>query len=138
MSNVATFVLRDERDRQFAIRAVERCPLGKAVVIGPPKRSVEQNRRLHSQLNAIIEAKTEIAGREWDITSWREIMMILYIAAKEEEETGTMVDLGGRLAVIGRRRTSDLNTTEFAEFMEFVTSWIDERQIPWEELGPAL
>jgi hypothetical protein len=93
----ATFQLASERDRDFAIRLIQRTPLdGKnEVVIRRIKRTTKQERRMRSMIKAIMEAKATWAGREWDSGNWRAILISAYLTEKKQE-TGTIVEgMGG-------------------------------------------
>jgi hypothetical protein len=136
----ATFQLASERDRDFAIRLIQRTPLdGKnEVVIRRIKRTTKQERRMRSMIKAIMEAKATWAGREWDSGNWRAILISAYLTEKKQE-TGTIVEgMGGEFLVLGQRRGSDLDVDEWGEMMVSTLAWMDKNGIEWKELeAPA-
>lgn len=141
MSGTQTYILREERDRRFAIVAVQRAPLGMAVEIKKPKRSTEQNRRLWAMLSAIAgdpdsNSAPRWAGRTWDTEDWKDILLHAYLTDKRPERAGTMVPgLNGGVVVLGRVGTSDLTTEQFSEFMDMIVAWMDQHSPPiiWAE-----
>ena len=89
----ATYILKEERDRRFALVAVQRAPLGMAVEIKKPKRSTEQNRRRWAMLAAIAgepdsNSAPRWAGRTWDAEDWKDIQShYLQQNAKNKEQS---------------------------------------------------
>lgn len=133
MSQQATFLLREERDRQFALKAVQRAPIGKEVIVRNPRRTTKQERRLRSMIKAIMGAGKEWGGRQWDSDNWREILISAYLTGKKRE-TGTVIEgMEGEFLIVGRRRGSELDTTEFGELMDLTLAWIDLNGVEWAE-----
>ena len=85
-----TFVLRDERDRRLALRAVQLAPFKMQVRISRPDRTSEQNRKCWLMLGAIVKAGIEIGERTWDEEDWYEILASSYLRQKGLE-TGKLV-----------------------------------------------
>ncbi len=133
----ATYLLKEERDRQFAIRAVTNAPLGMEVVVKNPTRTPAQNRRLFSMLSAIEKSGKELGGREWAIEDWYDILWSAFLREKKME-TGTMVvGIHDEFLVLGRFRPSKLDREKFGEFMESVSAYMAHNGIHWDEKAPV-
>ena len=132
---VATFVMRGERDRDFALRFVQRLPLDSKneVVIRRVRRSKKQERRFRSMAKAIMDAGKTFGGREWDSDNWRRIFISAYLTEKGEE-VGTVVEgMEGEFLVLGDRRGSDLSVDEWNEMMAYMEVWMAKNGVVWEE-----
>lgn len=132
MSRPSTYILREPRDRAFAIRAVQLAPVGMAVVIDYPKRSNEQNRRLWSMLQAIADSNLTFDGDTLDAEEWKDVLGSAWLKAKGRETGRLRKGLEGEPVVLGRFSSSKLSTKDFAEFSESVLAFIDTRGIHWE------
>lgn len=130
---VQTYVLRDERDRYFATRAVERAPLGLAVVIDHPKRTVDQNRRLWSMLQAIADSDTLFDGDKLEADEWKDVLGSAWLKVKGRETGRVRRGLEGEPVVIGGFSSSKLSTKDFAEFTDSILAFIDTNGIVWAE-----
>jgi hypothetical protein len=130
---VQTFILRSDRDRYFAVRAVERASAGLAVVIDHPKRTTEQNRRLWSMLQAIADSDTTFDGDQLDAEEWKDVLGSAWLKMKGRETGRLRKGLEGEPVVLGRFSSSKLNTKDFAEFTTSVLAFIDTRGIHWAE-----
>ena len=126
-----TWHLVSARNRHFAKQAIDRAPENWECVIKPPKRSLEQNRRLHSMLNAIIAHRVKWAGKEWDIDSWRHIFLSAWFIEKQDEPPTAIPGLAGEFVMFHRASTTTLTTAEFGELMAYIESKIAEWAVPW-------
>lgn len=130
---IATYTLRTDRDRAFAILAVQRATLGQEVVIREPKRSTEQNKRLWSMLGAIVAAKKTLAGREWQAEDWKELLLSAFLRERKMETGVPVMGLSGEYVVLGRLSSSNLTVEQFGDFMASVEAWLANNGIPWGE-----
>lgn len=135
MTATATFPMLGERDKQFALRYIEKLPLdGKnEVIVRRIRRTTKQERRLRSMIKAIMDAETEFGGRTWESDDWREILLSAYFTEKRQEHGIVLEGMGGEFLILGRRRGSDLDVEEFGELMTMTLAWIDQHGIVWEE-----
>lgn len=135
MIRTATFPMLGERDKEFALRYIGKLPLdGKTeVIVRRIRRTTKQERRLRSMIKAIMDADTEFGGRTWESDDWREILLSAYFTEKRQEHGVVLEGIGGEFLILGRRRGSDLDISEFGELMDMTIAWIDEHQIPWTE-----
>ena len=128
-----TFVLRDERDRRLALRAVQLAPFKMQVRISRPDRTSEQNRKCWLMLGAIVKAGIEIGERTWDEEDWYEILASSYLRQKGLE-TGKLVQgLEGEMLTLGRIRPSKFTTEQFAEFLSVIEHFMATKGV---ELPP--
>ncbi len=133
---VSTFILRDERDRRFALVAVQRAPLGMQVRVSKPDRTGEQNRRCWLMLTAIAKAGIEIGGQAWEEEDYYEILASSYLRQKGLE-TGKLVQgLEGEMLTLGRIRPSKFTTTQFAEFLIVIEHFMATKGVELPPMRP--
>lgn len=128
---VSTFIIREERDRRFALVAVQRANLGMAVMIDHPKRTTEQNRRLWSMLQAIADSDLTFDGDKIDAEEWKDVLGSAWLKMKGRETGRLKKGLEGEPVVLGRFSSSKLNTKDFAEFTDSVLAFIDTHGVFW-------
>ncbi len=127
----ATFIIRTDRDRRFAVAAVQKTQIGMAVIIDHPKRTTEQNRRLWSMLQAIADSDLTFDGDKLDAEEWKDVLGSAWLKAKGRETGRLRKGLEGEPVVLGRFSSSKLSTKDFAEFSESVLAFIDTRGVFW-------
>lgn len=132
-----TVVLRDERDRQFALRAVYRAPFGQQVKISKPDRTREQNAALHGRLKDVADQLPWPAdtGDLHDIEWWKRRLTLLWL--KETKQPVQVVeDLEGEgQFMLLLPHTSDLKVDQHAALREFVLSFGAQRGVVFKEPG---
>lgn len=112
-----TYLIREEMDRRFALRAVQRAPFGMQVKVGKPDRTNEQNRLCWLMLTAIVKAGVEIGGQTWEEEDYYELLSSSYLRQKGLQ-TGKLVQgLNGEMLTLGRIRPSQFTTEQFGEFL---------------------
>lgn len=138
MSRQATYHLREERDRRYAITGVQLAPLGKEVVIKDPTRTTEQNRRCWSMLQAIVDAGVKLDGMDFDpeAEDWYEILASAYLRQKRLMTGHLVRGLEGEYLTLGQLRPSKFSVEMFGEFMEVIAHFMATKGVPWEERGP--
>lgn len=132
LSDRQVYVLSSEFDRGTALYAVRKARLGLAVTIDRPQRTDLQNRRLWAMLQAISDAGTSWAGETWEPDDWLTLMTSAFYRIKGRETGRVIRGLEGEPVVVGRR-SSVLNTKEFAELCDMVVAFIDTNGVPWPE-----
>jgi len=118
-----TYLLREERDRLFALKAVQRARLGQQVRISKPDRTIEQNRLLHRRLNDLAEQLPwpPDTGELHDVEWWKRRATLQWlIDSKMSPEVVTALE-GDELGLL-IPHTSDLTTEQFASLVEWVTA----------------
>lgn len=125
--------LTSQRNRDWAKQQIDRVSEKWECVLRPPNRTDKQNRRLHALINAIIEHKTEFAGRTWDINSWRRIFIGGYLIARQDEPPTMIIGLEGEVVLLHERSTTDLSTKEMAEMQSYIEAKMAEWGVPWVE-----
>jgi hypothetical protein len=128
-----TYILHGERDREFAIKAVARAPLGLAVVIDHPKRTIEQNKRLWSMLGAIAKSDLVFDGEPLTDEGWKDVLGSAWLKARGRETGRLRKGLEGEPVVIGGFSSSKLTTRDFAEFCDSILAFIDTNGVVWAE-----
>lgn len=92
-----------------------------------PKRSLDQNAKLHSLLGDIAKQK-QWDGEYMEIEDWKRLLTAGWMKA-----TGRTVklvrDLEGNGFVPIYQRTSRLSVKEMIELIEFVTAWMVDNEI---------
>lgn len=132
---VATFPLLGERDRDLAVKFIQRTPLdGKSeVVIRRVRRTTKQNKRYWSMINALVVSETRvIADRTWDAASWHEIMLSLYFTETRGEAPTIVAGAAGEFLSM-HRSSKELSVEEFGDLMTSTLAFIDRNGIEWLE-----
>lgn len=120
-----TYVLNDERDRVFAIRAVRVARLGLEVRVGKPKRTAEQNSLLHALISDVADQLPwPKDGDEFhDIDWWKRRCTLGWLMENRQQvEIITDLDATGEFGLL-LPHTSDLNTEQCASLSEWVTAF---------------
>lgn len=137
-----TIILKEERDRQFALKQVYLAKIGMQVRISKPLRTAEQNARLHAMLTDVSKQLAwppppQNDGELHDIEWWKRRATLGWIKeAKGEVEVVT--DLDGEEFGLLLPHTSDLDVTECAALILWVemlgstngVKWTDPKEGP--------
>lgn len=120
-----TYIIRDERDRRFALVAVQRAPIGMQVRISKPGRGDTQNAAIHAALTDIADQLVwprppanngELHSVEW----WKRRCTLGWIIEKKKErEIITSLTDEDEFALL-LPHTSDLDVTQCAELREWI------------------
>lgn len=128
-----TIVLREDRDRRFALDAVRRAPMGMQVKVSRPTRTNDQNKRWWSQLGALAASELKWADMTWDQDGWHDIILSAYLQ-HHKMETGKLVrGIHGEAVVVGRLSSKNLTTEQFNEMMDMTVAFMDQNGVVWEE-----
>src|SRR5436190_12266155 len=128
MSDFSAFKLVSPIVRQNAQAAVLEAPEGYEVFIKEPRRNSFQNAALHGLIADVVRAKTEWAGQEWDIDSWRAIFASGYAKAVNLP-VQTIPGLEGEFVAI-RPSTARMSKSELSALIEYITAFCMQRDIP--------
>lgn len=121
---VQTYIIREERDRRFALVAVQRANIGMQIRISKPTRSDTQNAAIHACLTDIA---AQLAwpppprndGEFHDLTWWkRRLTLGWLIETKQEKEIIQSLDEEEFAFLLPH--TSDLNTEQCAALREWI------------------
>lgn len=120
----ATYVIREERDRLLALKAVQRAPVGRQVRISKPDRTLEQNNLLHGSLTDIAKQLAwppppRNDGELHDVVWWkRRVTLGWLIDTGQEYEI--IESLDGLTFALLLPHTSDLKVDAYASLNEWV------------------
>ena len=119
-----TFVLHDERDRQFALAAVYKAKIGQQVKISRPTRSKDDNASLHATLTAISEqlAWPPDSGQLHDVTYWKRSLTLSWLRELGEMPE-VIVDVQGETYGILVPHTSDLSSDQCKALTLYCTAF---------------
>ena len=123
MSDGQTIVLGHKRET--AHRVIDCAPVGSVVNVKPPRRTLDQNDKLHAMISDISRAKPE--GRDYPVDVWKQLFMAM---AGHRVRFEPALD-GNGVTPIGFR-TSRLSKAECAELIECIAAYAAEHGV---ELG---
>jgi len=122
----ATFLLRDERDRQLAVRFVLKCPLGQQVKISKRGRSDIQNAAIHAALTDIADqlvwppvAPGINSGELHDLVWWKRRCTLGWLIETKQEKEIIYALEGDEFAIL-LPHTSDLDVSQCAALREWI------------------
>lgn len=115
-----TYILKEDRDRRYALVAVQRAPWGMQVKVSKPTRTTEQNSHLHSLISDVAKQvpAPDRNGLE-DIEFWKPRLTLSWIIDKKREFE-IITALNGQEFGILLPHTSDLTTEQCAELIEWI------------------
>ena len=122
------FILAHETARKGAARAVLAAPDGYYVEIKPPTRSLEQNARLWASLSDLA-AQTDWHGIKLVEDEWKDLLSAGLVKSK------VVPNMEGTGFVILGQRTSKMSKKEFADLLDMVYAFGNERGVRWTEPG---
>lgn len=137
-----TIVLKEERDRQFALKQVYLAKIGMQVRISKPLRTAEQNARLHAMLTDVSKQLAwpppprndgEFHDAEW----WKRRATLGWLK-DTNQEVEVIEDLEGQQFGLLLPHTSDLDVTDCAALILWVemlgstngVKWTDPKEGP--------
>ena len=125
-----TVILASEAQRVRARALVDRAPLGYVVTVAEPRRSVEQNAKMHAMLTDVSVARPE--GRRHIPDVWKAIFMQA-CGHEQQFEAG----LDGRPFPMGFR-SSRLSKAEMSDMIERIYAYGAEHGVAWSEPGSVI
>jgi NinB protein len=108
--------------RANALAAVANAPEGFRVKVEPPKRSGEQNDKLHALLSEVA-ATREWAGQRWDVEDWKRLLTCAWMRTRRESPVMVPAVDGAGFDIL-YRRTSKLTKAECAELIDYIEAWL--------------
>ena len=120
MAEGFTLILR--KYREPAMNAIAAAPEGSVVTIKPPRRTLDQNAKLHAMITEIARAKPQ--GRNYPVEIWKPLFLAM---AGHKVRFEPALD-GNGVVPIGFR-TSRLSKAECAELIECVAAFAAENGI---------
>jgi hypothetical protein len=124
MSEKRLFILAHADARRRAGEFVASAPEGWRVTVEPPKRSGDQNAKLHALIDDIAQA-VEWAGRKWPAEVWKRLLVSAWCRTHGSAVL-IVPALDGQGVDMVPTRTSTLNKAECSELLEFVQAWAAE------------
>lgn len=115
------FVMAHDVARQGAKRAIDELPAGWIVKMMPPTRSLEQNAKLHAEIQEIAET-IKWAGEYRDTETWKRLLTSAWLRCRGEP-LEMIPALDGHGFDVLYQRTSELNVKEMIELIEYVQAW---------------
>jgi hypothetical protein len=122
MSDGQTIILG--RNRETAHRVIDVAPVGSVVNVKPPRRTLDQNAKMHAMLSDLARAKPQ--GRVLPPEIWKALFM---------HEAGFKCtfepSLDGQGVVPLGFKSSRLNKAEFSDLIEAINAYGAEHSVQW-------
>jgi hypothetical protein len=131
------FTLANQRLLDKGIEAIrnafEQRP-GSRVEIKGPKRTHDQNGKLHAMLGDLAEQLVHY-GQKLDVEDWKDVFMDELQRDHRQEARFARGLYGAGIVPLGRS-TSDLDTAEFSDLIALVYAFGDQHGVVWSEPKP--
>ena len=124
MSDGHTIILHGNRN--VAHRVIDCAPIGSVVNVKPPRRTLDQNAKMHAMLSDISRAKPE--GRTLTPDVWKGLFMH---ALDHSIRFEPALD-GNGMGPMGFR-SSRMTKAQMSDLIEFMTAWGTERGVQWSD-----
>lgn len=124
MSDGQTLILGG--NRMTAHRVIDAAPPGSVVNIKPPRRTLDQNAKLHAMISEVARAKPE--GRNYPVEIWKPLFLAM-CGHKVRFEPA----LDGNGVVPIGFRTSRLSKAECAELIECIAAYAAQHGVALSE-----
>lgn len=131
------FTLVNHRIRNNAIEAIRKAfeeRPGSRVEIKGPKRSGDQNAKLHAMLGDVSEQLVHY-GQQLDVEDWKDVFMDELQRDHRQEARFARGLYGAGIVPLGRS-TSDLDVTEFSDLITLVYAFGDQHGVTWSAPEP--
>jgi hypothetical protein len=128
VSDKRTYVL-NVLNRGHAVQAVKVAPEGYVCDVGPPKRTLLQNDRMHACLTDIIKSGHKLHGETYtDVDDWKTFFVSVWMG--ETGRAGKLVKgINGEFVQL-YWRTSRMNKEQLGEMMIIIERFCAENGIP--------
>lgn len=108
------------------LNSIQSCPDGTRITLSGPKRSDEQNRRLHAMIRDVAQQVTYYGGLKLTEHGWKQVFM----DALRREETRIVPNLDNSgLLTLNMRSTSDLSLKECADLITIIMAYGDQHNV---------
>lgn len=124
MADGQTIILRGNRDTAHHI--VDCAPVGSILNVKPPRRTLDQNAKLHAMISEVARAKPQ--GRDYPVEIWKPLFLAM---AGHKVRFEPALD-GNGVVPIGFR-TSRLSKAECAELIECIYAYAAEHGVELSE-----
>lgn len=121
-----TVILNGPASRETFARLGHAAPHGSVGRIDPPKRSLDQNAKMHAMLSDVSRAKPE--GRDYPPEIWKSLFM-----ADVGFEPRFEPSLSGRGVVPIGYKSSRLTKGEFSDLIECILAYGAEHGVQWSD-----
>lgn len=126
-----TFYLISSRVRDNALAAVNEAEPGAIVSVSPPKRSLEQNAKLHAILTDLARSPLTWAGKRRTVEEWK--MLAVSAHAVATKEAGEIIPgLEGEFVAI-RESTAQMSVKRASSLIEYLISFCLAHDVPLKE-----
>jgi len=139
-----TFRLVHQQARQLAAECCMSAPDGHIVTIEEPKRSQEQNEKMHAMI-ADISNSCMFMGRKWDKEEWKRLLVDAFVRTMREnaKAEGKPDPFGGKGELIPALdgqgfvqlgvQTRRFGKRIASEFVEYLYAWGSANGAVWKE-----
>jgi hypothetical protein len=107
---------------------------GSRVEIKGPKRSNDQNGKMHAMLGDIANQLTHY-GQQLDVEDWKRVFMDELDRDHRQEARVARGLYGAGIVPLGRS-TADLDISEFSDLITLIYAFGDQHQVVWSEPEP--
>jgi hypothetical protein len=121
----ATLILFSQAARQRAHQWIDRAPDGFALILRPPTRTDEQNRKLWPMLQD-ISRQVDWYGQKLTKEEWKDVLT----AGLKRSRIVPGID--GGFVVLGLR-TSSMSKREFSELIELIMAFGTQHGVKWSD-----
>jgi hypothetical protein len=128
------FTLANDRIRDRAIEAIRDAGVGSRVEIKGPKRSHDQNAKMHAMLGDIAEQLSHY-GQKLDVEDWKDVFMDELRRDHRLEARSARSLYGAGYVPLGMS-TSDLDVPEFSDLIALIYAFGDAHGVEWSEPKP--
>lgn len=128
------FTLANDRIRSRAIDAIREARAGSRIEIKGPKRSHDQNAKMHAMLGDIAEQLSHY-GLKLDVEDWKDVFMD-ELSRDHRLEARVARGLYGAGFVPLGRSTSELDVPEFSDLIALISAFGDSHGVEWSEPKP--
>jgi hypothetical protein len=131
------FTLANQRLLDKCIEAIRAAfaerPMSRVEIKGP-KRTHDQNGKLHAMLGDLAEQLTHY-GQQLDVEDWKDVFMDELQRDHRQEARFARGLYGAGIVPLGRS-TSDLDVAEFSDLITLVYAFGDSKGVVWSEPKP--
>lgn len=131
------FTLANQRLLDLAIECIRAAfaekPMSRVEIKGP-KRSGDQNGKLHAMLGDLSEQLSHY-GQQLDVEDWKDVFMDELQRDHRQEARFARGLYGAGIVPLGRS-TSDLDVSEFSDLITLVYAFGDSKGVVWSEPKP--
>lgn len=129
MSDRKMFRLVHAEARRRAAEAVQSAPEGYVVTIKPPTRNLEQNALMWALLSD-LERQTDWHGVRLTNEEWKDLLSAGLVKSR------VVPNIEGNGFVILGQRTSKMTKREFADLVDLILAFGNERGVRWSDERP--